>query len=450
MIPHATIPPNARRRRPRAAVAVGALVLGLTLPTAADAHRGPAGGHPGTGGGHGPVHPGGPGHGSSPARPWERSAPNFGSALDRVVYAHRGASGYRPEHTLEAYRLAIQQGADFIEPDLVSTKDGQLVDRHENEISGTTDVATRPEFADRKRTKVVDGTTLTGWFTEDFTLKELRTLRAKERLPAIRPANTAYDGQYQVPTFQEVIDTARRASKATHRTIGIVPEIKHSTYFRSVGIDQESEVLKTLRKNHLDDRRAPVIVQSFEVSNLKLLRRESKVHTVQLLDAPTAKPADVVKAGGSTTYGQIASPAGLKDVATYADAVSPNTDYVVPRDATTGASLAPTSFVKDAHAAGLPVVVYTFRRENSFLPLERRSSTDPAGIGDLQGYITQFLQQGVDAVFSDDPDIAVAATRAFEASQQGPKPPHGGPTGPKGPHEGPKGPQRRAVAGAAR
>ncbi|WP_245604147.1 glycerophosphodiester phosphodiesterase [Patulibacter minatonensis] len=426
MIPIATIPLHVRSRA-RTALAAGALLAGLAVPTAAQAHGGPGHGKPG-GGHHGAPghpggpggHPGGPGGGHpSPARPWERSAPNFGSAKDRVVYAHRGASGYRPEHTAEAYRLAIQQGADFIEPDLVATKDGQLVDRHENEIGGTTDVATRPEFADRKTTKTVDGTKITGWFTEDFTLKELRTLRAKERLPAIRPANTAYDGKYQVPTFQEVIDIARDASRKTGRTIGIVPEIKHSTYFRSVGINEESAVLKTLRKNRLDDRRAPVIVQSFEVSNLKQLRRESKVHTVQLLDAKAAKPADVVAAGGTTTYGDIATPAGLKDVAKYADAVSPNTDYVIPRDPATGASLAPTSFVKDAHAAGLPVVVYTFRRENSFLPLERRSSTDPAGIGDLAGYITAFLDQGVDAVFTDNPDIGVAATKAFEQAHPG-------------------------------
>jgi glycerophosphoryl diester phosphodiesterase len=403
-------PPRPSRRRPHRAPAVALVLLaGVTAaPAVADAHGRP-GTHPSPhGAGHGPA---------KGARPWERSAPDFGSARHRVVYAHRGASGYRPEHTLEAYRLAIQQGADVIEPDLVSTKDGRLVDRHENEISGTTDVATRPEFAARKTTKTIDGTTVTGWFTEDFTLKELRTLRAKERLPAIRPANTAYDGKYQVPTFQEVIDTARRASRTTHRTIAISPEIKHSTYFRSVGIDQESAVLRTLRRNRIDGRRAPVIIQSFEVGNLQRIRRASQVHTVQLLDAPKLRPADVAAAGGRTTYADLATPAGLKGIARYADAVSPNTDYVVPRDPATGASLAPTSFVKDAHAAGLPVVVYTFRRENTFLPLERRSSTDPAGIGDLQGYMTRFLGLGVDALFTDDPDIGVAAVRAFEGGR---------------------------------
>ena len=427
------------RRRSRVAVAASVVVLGLAVPAAADARghdddrrggpaaattdRGP--GNPGGGvergrghgepghGGHGPGKPGHGGHGHG-GRGWERSAPDFGSAKNRAVYAHRGASGYRPEHTLEAYRLAIKQGADVIEPDLVSTKDGQLVDRHENEIGGTTDVATRPEFADRKTTKTVDGVAYTGWFTEDFTLAELRTLRAKERIPALRPQNVAYDGKFEIPTLQEVVDLARKASRSTRRTIAIAPEIKHSTYFRSVGIDQESALLRTLRKNRLDHRRAPVIVQSFEVANLQRIRRESKVPTVQLLDAAKNRPADVVAAGGTTTYGDLATPAGLKGIARYATAVSPNTDFVIPRDATTGASLAPTSFVQDAHAAGLPVVVYTFRRENSFLPLERRSSTDPAGIGDLQGYMTRMLQLGVDGLFTDNPDVGVAAVRAFE------------------------------------
>jgi glycerophosphoryl diester phosphodiesterase len=220
-----------------------------------------------------------------------------------------------------------------------------------------------------------------------------------------------------VPTLQEVIDLARSASGSTHRTIGIVPEIKHSTYFRSVGLDQESALLKVLRRNRLDDRRAPVIVQSFEISNLQLLHRTSKVHTVQLLDA-SGGPADVRAAGGTTTYAQMVTPAGLRRIATYADAVAPNTNWVLPRDAS-GASRAPTSFVRDAHRVGLPVVVWTFRRENSFLPTERRNGADPATPGDLQGYITRFLELGVDAVFSDNPDVAVAATKAFEARSTG-------------------------------
>jgi glycerophosphoryl diester phosphodiesterase len=415
----------ARRRSARPVAAV-LLLAAVAAPAAADAKAG----H------HGPKGPS--------AGAWERSTANFGSARDRAVYGHRGASGYRPEHTAEAYRLAIQQGADVIEPDLVSTKDGQLVDRHENEIGGTTDVATRPEFADRKRTKIIDGTPITGWFTEDFTLAELRTLRAKERLPAIRPANTAYDGKYVVPTFQEVIDLAREYSRREGRTIAISPEIKHSTYFRSVGIDQESAVLRTLRKNRLDSKRAPVVVQSFEVGNLQRLNRESKVRLVQLLDAKAAKPADVAAAGGSTTYAELATPVGLRGIRRYADVVSPNTDYVIPRDAT-GRSLAPTSFVKDAHAAGLPVVVYTFRRENTFLPLERRSSADPAGIGDLQGYMTAFLEQGVDALFTDNPDIGVAAVRAFEAARGGKGHPNG-----KGSGSGKGGKAKGRVAAAAR
>jgi glycerophosphoryl diester phosphodiesterase len=424
--------PGVARRTARSSAAAVVVLLGLAVPAAADAHEGrgpdgrpgPAHGQPGKPGKPGAGHQQ-PGHGrpgsgpSKGSRAWEQSAPNFGSAKERVVYAHRGASGYRPEHTLEAYRLAIKQGADVIEPDLVSTKDGQLVDRHENEIGGTTDVSTRPEFAARKTTKTIDGTAYTGWFTEDFTLAELRTLRAKERLPAIRPGNTTYDGRYDVPTFQEVIDVARDASRKKGRTVAIAAEIKHSTYFTSIGIDQESAVLKTLRKNRIDGRRAPVIVQSFEVANLQRIRREAKVPTVQLLDAAKNRPADVVAAGGTTTYGQLATPEGLRGIARYANAVSPNTDYVVPRDPATGASLAPTTFVQDAHRAGLPVVVYTFRRENSFLPLERRSSTDPAGIGDLQGYMRQFLDLGVDGLFTDNPDVGVAAVRAFEKPRPG-------------------------------
>lgn len=384
--------PSSRRRGSLAALGAVALSLAMTAVGAAPAVA------------HGPDR-------------WARSGGTLGSLRERAVYAHRGASGYRPEHTAAAYELAIQQGADVIEPDLVATKDGVLVDRHENEISGTTDVASHPEFADRKRTKTIDGASVTGWFTEDFTLAELRTLRAKERLPALRPANTQYDGKYQVPTFQEVIDIAREASRRTGRTIALAPEIKHSTYFRSIGIDEERALLQVLRRNGLDNRRSPVIVQSFEISNLKWLDRNAKVRKVQLIDT-VGKPADVAAAGGSTTYADLTTPAGLRGIARYAEAVSPNTAWILPRDAS-GRSLAPTSFVTDAHRAGLPVVVWTFRRENSFLPLERRNGSDPATPGDLQGYITQFLRLGVDAVFTDNPDIGVAAVTAFEAGQPG-------------------------------
>jgi glycerophosphoryl diester phosphodiesterase len=324
-----------------------------------------------------------------------------------LVIGHRGASGYRPEHTLASYRLAAEQGADYIEPDLVSTKDGVLVARHEPEIGGTTNVADHPEFADRETTKVIDGVSYTGWFTEDFTLRELKTLRAKERIPLIRPQNTAYDGQFEVPTFQEVLRLRARLSRRLGRDIGVYPETKHPTYFRSIGLPLEPALVRTLNRNRLNHRRAPVFVQSFETGNLRALDPWLRVPLVQLLDARTK-----VIPGDGRTYGELATPAGLRGIARYAEGVGPSKDYIVPRDAE-GRSLAPTSFVRDAHRAGLQVHPYTFRRENSFLPLELRSSTDPAGIGDLEAEIQQFFALGVDGVFTDNPDIGVAARRAI-------------------------------------
>jgi glycerophosphoryl diester phosphodiesterase len=325
-----------------------------------------------------------------------------------LVIAHRGASGYRPEHTLAAYELGARMGADYVEPDLVSTRDGVLVARHENEISGTTDVATRPEFADRRTTKVIDGVSITGWFTEDFTLAELKTLRAKERIPELRQRNTIYDGRYQVPTLQEVIDLTRRLSRELDREIGIYPETKHPSYFRSIGLELERPLVRTLRRNGLDDEDAKVFVQSFETSNLKALDRKLDVPLVQLFGAPGARPYDFVAAGDPRTYADLATPEGLGEVAAYADGVGPSKDYIVPRDAT-GRSLTPTSFVADAHAAGLLVHPYTFRNENTFLPLELRSSADPAAYGNAIAEYEQFFGLGVDGLFSDNPDTALEA-----------------------------------------
>jgi glycerophosphoryl diester phosphodiesterase len=321
---------------------------------------------------------------------------------DPLIIGHRGASGYRPEHTLASYRLAAEQGADYIEPDLVSTRDGVLVARHEPEIGGTTNVADHPEFADRKTTKVVDGTSLTGWFTEDFTLAELKTLRAKERIPQLRPANTAYDGRFEVPTFQEVLDLRKQLSKELGRPIGVYPETKHPTYFRSLGLPLEPRLVDALTRNGLNRHGAPVFVQSFETGNLEALRSRLKVPLVQLLDARDRHPV-----GDSRTYGELATPAGLRSIARYADGVGPSKDYIVPRNADQSSGT-PTGFVDDAHAAGLVVHPYTFRRENAFLPLELRSSEDPAGIGDLPGELRQFFGLGVDGVFTDNPDIGVA------------------------------------------
>jgi glycerophosphoryl diester phosphodiesterase len=322
-----------------------------------------------------------------------------------LVIGHRGASGYRPEHTIASYTLAIELGADYIEPDLVSTKDHVLVARHENDITGTTDVASHPEFAARKTTKTIDGVVHEGWFTEDFTLAELRTLRAVERLPDLRPANTAFDGLYQVPTFQEVIDLARR-----HR-VGIYPETKHPTYFDSIGLSLEEPLLATLRANGLDSPSAKVFIQSFEVANLKELNHRTRLPLVQLIDEVGA-PYDFVVAGDPRTYADLVTPEGLAEIATYADGIGPSKNLIVPRDAT-GKLLAPTSLVRDAHRAGLVVHPWTFRRENTFLPLDFRQGNPaspfyPGAMGDFPAELQLFFRLGVDGVFSDNADVAVA------------------------------------------
>ncbi|HSK25591.1 MAG TPA: glycerophosphodiester phosphodiesterase [Jiangellales bacterium] len=352
-----------------------------------------------------------------PRPPAPPAGPN--ATIEPLVIGHRGASGYRPEHTLEAYRLAIAMGADYIEPDLVPTKDGVLVARHENEIGGTTDVATRPEFADRRTTKVVDGTSFTGWFTEDFTLAELKTLRAKERIPDIRPQNTAYDGLYEVPTLQEVIDLARAESKRIGRTIGIYPETKHPTYFDSIGLSLEEELVRILTRNGLNRPNAKVFVQSFETTNLRELAGPLKLRTpiVQLI-AGSGAPYDLVAAGDPRTYADLITPAGLAEIATYADGIGPDKNRIVPRSST-GALLAPTTLVDDAHAAGLVVHPYTFRSENTFLPLDFRIGSDPTAYGNAQAEYLLFYGLGVDGVFSDNPDAAVAARAVFLASRSG-------------------------------
>ena len=328
--------------------------------------------------------------------------PHKPDAAEPLVIGHRGASGYRPEHTLASYELAARQGADYIEPDLVITKDGVLVARHEPEISTTTDVADHPEFASRKTTKQLDGVATTGWFTEDFTLAELKTLRAKERIPALRPQNTVYNGQFEIPTFQEVIDLARRLH------VGIYPETKHPTYFRAQGLPLEEPLIRALNRNGLNHPRAKVFVQSFEVTNLRALDRVLRVPLVQLYGGKTARPYDFVVNGDPRTYADLATPAALKWVSRYAEGAGPSKDYIVPRDST-GRSLPPTTFVDDAHRAHLQVHPYTFRAENSFLPLELRSSADPAAYGDIGTELRQFYDLGVDGVFADQPDLAVAA-----------------------------------------
>jgi glycerophosphoryl diester phosphodiesterase len=322
-----------------------------------------------------------------------------------LVIGHRGASGYRPEHTLASYELAIELGADYIEPDLVSTKDHVLVARHENDISGTTDVASHPEFADRKTTKTVDGNQITGWFTEDFTLAELKTLRAKERLPDVRPANTAFDGLYQIPTFQQVIDLAKR------HHVGIYPETKHPTYFRGIGLPLEEPLVATLRANGYRGPNAKVFIQSFEVGNLKRLDRMTDVPLVQLIDE-VGKPYDFVVSGDPRTYADLIKPAGLAEIAGYADGIGPSKNLIVPRDAQNRLTH-PTTLVRDAHEAGLVVHPWTFRRENNFLPEDFREGNPASPVylqatGDFPAELRLFYKLGVDGVFSDNSDVAVA------------------------------------------
>ncbi|MBA2919116.1 glycerophosphodiester phosphodiesterase [Sphingomonas sp. MAH-20] len=316
------------------------------------------------------------------------------------IIGHRGASGERPEHTLAAYALAFDQGADFVEPDVVPTKDGHLVARHENEISGTTDVADHPEFAHRRTTRTIDGQTLTGWFTEDFTLAELSTLRARERLLQLRPANTAWKDE-PIVTLDALIGYARERGR------GVVAEIKHSSYFASIGLALEEKLVALFARHGWTRRTDPVWIESFEVANLKALRAASDLKLVQLLEEKGA-PAD----GSAESYAAMATPAGLKAIAGYADAIGPAKALIVPRDAD-GRSLPPTRLVDDAHAAGLKVIPWTFRSENLFLPAELREGADPREHGRAADELRMFAAAGVDGLFTDFPGEAVTV---FESS----------------------------------
>jgi glycerophosphoryl diester phosphodiesterase len=327
---------------------------------------------------------------------------------DVIVIAHRGASGERPEHTLLAYSLAIEQGADFIEPDLVPTRDGVLVARHENNIADTTDVAGHPEFAARRTTKTIDGEQVTGWFTEDFTLAELKTLRARERLPQLRPGNTRYDGQAQIPTLEEVIALAKRASADTGRTIGIYPETKHPSYFASIGLPLEERLVTALREAGWDRPGAPVFIQSFEVANLKKLHGMTRVPLIQLLDA-SGGPAD----GAAPSYAAMTTPAGLAEIVRYAQGIGPAKAMILPSEG------AATSLIADAHAAGLKVHPWTFRAENFFLHPSHRSGASPAGHGRLSDEIGWFIALGVDGFFTDYPYIGATARASAPQARQG-------------------------------
>ncbi|MEB2185317.1 glycerophosphodiester phosphodiesterase [Xanthomonas campestris pv. campestris] len=324
------------------------------------------------------------------------------------IFAHRGASALRPEHTLASYAKAIVDGANFVEPDLVSTKDGVLVARHENEIGGTTDVASHPEFAARKTHKTIDGQALEGWFTEDFTLAELKTLRARERLPQLR--GTQWDGHFQIVTLDEIIDFVAAESAATGRTIGLIPEIKHPSYFSGLGLAMEDKVLATLQA-HAYTRTAPVVIQSFETTNLRYLRgkigRQSNIRLLQLLSGAQMALPDAGKGVAPATYAQLMTPVGLTQVATYADAIGPDIRAIIPLDAQQRLGQ-PTSLVRDAHAAGLQVQPYTFRPENYFLAADNRSGGAPTARNEAGALaeLKRYLDTGIDAFFADDPGLA--------------------------------------------
>jgi glycerophosphoryl diester phosphodiesterase len=297
-----------------------------------------------------------------------------------LVIAHRGASGHRPEHTIEAYTLAIEMGADAIEPDLVITKDGVLVARHENEIGGTTDVADR--FPARRTTKVIDGTSVTGWFTEDFTLAELQTLRAKERLEF---RSQAYNGRFQVPTFDAVLLLAAAKSREVKRSIAVYPETKHPTYFRDLGLPLEEPLVERLKAQGHTRADAPVFVQSFEPPSLQRLRGMTPVRLVQL----TSRAEDV-------------TPEQLKRMRQWADGVGVDKRLVIPED-DSRRTLEPTSLVRDAHAAGLFVHVWTLRNEPNFL--------SPSYQGDPTAEVRRMMALGVDGLFTDFPDVAAGVVR---------------------------------------
>jgi glycerophosphoryl diester phosphodiesterase len=316
-----------------------------------------------------------------------------------LVIAHRGASGERPEHTLAAYRWAITQGADFIEPDLVVTKDNVLVCRHENEISGTTDVANRPEFADRRKTKTVDGATASGWWVEDFTLAELKTLRAKERIPQLRQANTAFDGQEEIPTFDEAM------ALAGEHDVGIYPELKHPTFLREQGFDSMGALIGAIHRAGGQEAANRTVVQCFEIGPLRTLAQMSSIRwtCIQLI-AAEGGPWD----RRDLRYADMLTDEGLAAIDDYANGIGVEKSLIIPRGSD-GRSLAPTDLVARAHAKNLQVHAWTFRAENYFLPAELRRGESPAAHGDSEAELRAFYAAGVDGVFSDFPAAAVAA-----------------------------------------
>ena len=338
-----------------------------------------------------------------------------GMSTRPLVIAHRGVPGERLEHTRPSYLLAIEQGADYIEPDVVSTSDGVLVVRHENEIGTTTDVSTRPEFADRKTTKTIDGVPLTGWFTEDFTLDEVKTLWVRERLPKLRPRNLPLEGQERILTFDEVVEIAERGSETSGREIGVYVETKHPTYFAEIGLDLNDLLIADLERRGLNRDGAAVIIQSKEVGNLRTLRDRTPLALIQLMDRAGA-PWDLVAAGDPRTFADLVEPAELTEIATYADGIGPNKSMVVARDADHRLAGA-TGLVDDAHEAGLLVHIWTMRDENNFLPTDLRLGGDKAAHGDAVGEYLVFFDAGIDGVFSDFTQTAVRALGRWESDR---------------------------------
>ncbi|CAL9386283.1 MULTISPECIES: glycerophosphodiester phosphodiesterase [unclassified Streptomyces] len=336
-----------------------------------------------------------------------------GSLPVPTIIGHRGASGYRPEHTLGSYQLALDMGADIVEAgDLVPTKDGHLVCRHEPEIGGTTDVADHPEFAGRRTTKTLDGVRVTGWFTEDFTLAELKRLRAVERIPANRPHNTLYDGRWEIPTFEEVLRWQDEQTRTRGKQVWIYPELKHPTYFRALGLGLEERVARLLRRHGKDRRNSPVILQSFEPTAVERLSGLVGNPLVVLLGAAGTRPWDFTEAGDPRTVDDLITPKGLKEIASYAQGIGPTLDLVVPRDAA-GRLTEPTTLVRDAHRAGLIVHPYTLRNENPFLPAEFREGAGPDAYGDVFGAYRAYFATGIDGVFTDHPDTGLLAREDF-------------------------------------
>jgi glycerophosphoryl diester phosphodiesterase len=347
------------------------------------------------------------------ARADGRHGGGYRSLPTPTVIGHRGASGYRPEHTFGSYELALDMGADVVEAgDLVPTKDGHLVCRHEPEIGGTTDVAAHPEFADRKTTKSLDGVATTGWFTEDFTLAELKTLRAVERIPGTRQRNTIYNGRWEIPTFEEVLRWQDEQTRKRGKQVWIYPELKHPTYFRKLGLGTEERLARLLRKHGKDKKNSPVIIQSFEPTSIQRMDKLVGNPLAVLLSSAGSRPYDFVESGDPRTVADLVKPAGLEWIASYAQGIGPTLDLIIPKDAS-GNLTTPTTLVDDAHEAGLILHPYTMRNENTFLPANFRKGTDPNAYGDAFGAFRTYFATGIDGVFSDNPDTALLAREDF-------------------------------------